>query len=461
MSRRLRLMGAAGNVTIDATTGNQYLYDGEGRICAVSVQTGLGNTTMTQYIYDADGNRVAKGSISAWSCDNSVNLSTGLPNNGFTAASAYVLGPHGERMTEMTNTAAGGQAPAWQWLHTNVMAPGLSATYDADLSGATEGWLYFHLSDWLGTRRQQTDYAGNPCLDFTGLPFGDGLATVPVSSAGCGDATEQHFTGKERDAESGNDYFGKRYYASSMGRWMSPDVINVTDERLLNPANTLNKYAYAANNPLGAIDPDGRDVTFLREQGTSVLGGNPFGHVIVAAYNEKNGQSAVESFGPAKPGDPNQFVPSGTPGQEGFGLQNIQSADQLRQNFSAVTIRTTPEVAQEIVNAIKSANDGNYQAVFNNCTDAAKKVLAAGGISTTRGLPSGQWDDLYTHYSSDSWWKRHTLGAPFQLGHDYGRPRWGMNTFDMMFLLMKPDNSSVTTTETYTINCQKNPGACK
>jgi RHS repeat-associated protein len=31
------------------------------------------------------------------------------------------------------------------------------------------------------------------------------------------------FTGKERDAESGNEYFGARYYASSMGRVMSPD----------------------------------------------------------------------------------------------------------------------------------------------------------------------------------------------------------------------------------------------
>jgi RHS repeat-associated protein len=29
-----------------------------------------------------------------------------------------------------------------------------------------------------------------------------------------------HFTGKERDAESGNDYFGARYYASTMGRWL-------------------------------------------------------------------------------------------------------------------------------------------------------------------------------------------------------------------------------------------------
>jgi RHS repeat-associated protein len=31
------------------------------------------------------------------------------------------------------------------------------------------------------------------------------------------------FTGKERDNESGLDYFGATYYASNMGRWMSPD----------------------------------------------------------------------------------------------------------------------------------------------------------------------------------------------------------------------------------------------
>ena len=31
------------------------------------------------------------------------------------------------------------------------------------------------------------------------------------------------FTGKERDVESGLNYFGARYYASNMGRFMSPD----------------------------------------------------------------------------------------------------------------------------------------------------------------------------------------------------------------------------------------------
>jgi RHS repeat-associated protein len=36
------------------------------------------------------------------------------------------------------------------------------------------------------------------------------------------DALDSKFTGKERDTESGNDYFGARYYSSAMGRWMSP-----------------------------------------------------------------------------------------------------------------------------------------------------------------------------------------------------------------------------------------------
>jgi len=60
-------------------------------------------------------------------------------------------------------------------------------------------------------------------LNFTGLPYGDGLTTIPVSSTDAADATEHHFTSQVRDAESGNDYFGARYYSSSMGRFMSPD----------------------------------------------------------------------------------------------------------------------------------------------------------------------------------------------------------------------------------------------
>jgi RHS repeat-associated protein len=64
------------------------------------------------------------------------------------------------------------------------------------------------------------------------------------------------FTGKERDAESGLDNFGKRYDASSLGRFMTTDPVVITTERLTNPQQ-LNLYAYVANNPLRFIDPTG------------------------------------------------------------------------------------------------------------------------------------------------------------------------------------------------------------
>jgi RHS repeat-associated protein len=83
------------------------------------------------------------------------------------------------------------------------------------------------------------------------------------------------FTGKERDSESGLDNFGKRYYASTMGRWMSPDLVNVTEDRVVNPANTLNKYVYGGNNPLKYIDPDGQDITYFYDPGI------PAGHAVL------------------------------------------------------------------------------------------------------------------------------------------------------------------------------------
>jgi len=67
-------------------------------------------------------------------------------------------------------------------------------------------------------------------------------------------------TGKERDTESGNDYFSARYYSSSMGRWLSPDWSAkeepVPYAKLDNP-QSLNLYSYVLNNPLSNVDPDG------------------------------------------------------------------------------------------------------------------------------------------------------------------------------------------------------------
>ena len=113
---------------------------------------------------------------------------------------------------------------------------------------------YFVHSDWLGTERVRSTAVGAIYSTWTSYPFGEGSAAPNPSPT--------HFTGKERDAESGNDYFGARYYASSMGRFMSPDWDSkpqaVPYASLADP-QSLNLYSYVLNNPLSKTDPNGHD----------------------------------------------------------------------------------------------------------------------------------------------------------------------------------------------------------
>jgi len=85
-------------------------------------------------------------------------------------------------------------------------------------------------------------------------------------------------TGKERDAESGNDYFGARYYASTMGRWLSPDWSEgpeaIPYASYTNP-QSLNLYNYVLNNPLRNRDSDGHhcdpDSSYTDRNGNTVV----------------------------------------------------------------------------------------------------------------------------------------------------------------------------------------------
>ncbi|MGA7522332.1 MAG: RHS repeat-associated core domain-containing protein [Acidobacteriaceae bacterium] len=198
---------------------------------------------MTGYIYNADGERVAKGSISSWSCDPTVS--------GFTTTNDYILGLSGEQVTEMGVDPGSSAATTWQ--HTNVYANGeVIATYDPN-------GLHFYLNDWQGTRRAQTDYTGVLEQTCSSLPFGDSLNCSQSQQY----PTEHHFTGKERDAESGNDYFEARYYASSMGRFLSPDWASKAEAvpyAQMSDPQSLNLYAYVGNNPLSRTDLSGHTV---------------------------------------------------------------------------------------------------------------------------------------------------------------------------------------------------------
>jgi RHS repeat-associated protein len=127
-------------------------------------------------------------------------------------------------------------------------------------------WL---VSDHLGTPRIIIDQTGTLANvkrhDY--LPFGEELFVNRTSGLGYGggDGVRQQFTAKERDIETGLDYFINRYYSSPQGRFTSADPIPMTSQRPSDPQR-LNLYAYVRGNPLTNIDPNGLDLYATGEE---------------------------------------------------------------------------------------------------------------------------------------------------------------------------------------------------
>jgi RHS repeat-associated protein len=114
---------------------------------------------------------------------------------------------------------------------------------------------YYHL-DGVGNVLAVTDSAGTVVEQHDYLPFGEEWCGTAI----CGAVTAgqpKRFTGKERDAETGLDYFGARYYSSRIGRFTTTDPVLDAKGALFNPQK-WNRYAYGLNNPFRYVDPDGR-----------------------------------------------------------------------------------------------------------------------------------------------------------------------------------------------------------
>jgi RHS repeat-associated protein len=107
-------------------------------------------------------------------------------------------------------------------------------------------------------------------------------------------------TGKERDAETGLDYFGARYFSGAQGRFTSPDA-PFADQFVEDP-QSWNLYAYTRNNPLRYIDDDGRGAKeflygMFNATSTNAVGG--IGRANATHPHERLGQRVgdVISFG--------------------------------------------------------------------------------------------------------------------------------------------------------------------
>ena len=206
---------SAGNLTRDPATPatNGIVYDAENR---QTEYTKTGQQT-NFYQYDGDGHRVKR-----------------TDNNGTTI---FVYNAVSQLIAEYTSGAPSGI-----------------------------GGTSYLTSDHLGSTRVVMTSGIASRHDF--LPFGEEIqAGIGGRTAGLGyvaDNVRQKFTQKERDNESGLDYFLARYYSSAQGRFTSVDPMTITPARVVDPQQ-INLYSYVRNNPFAYVDPTGMliDVSHL------------------------------------------------------------------------------------------------------------------------------------------------------------------------------------------------------
>ncbi|MGN6187155.1 MAG: RHS repeat domain-containing protein [Thermoanaerobaculia bacterium] len=125
----------------------------------------------------------------------------------------------------------------------------------AEVAGPEQQRHFF--SDHLGTPRLITDTNGYELSRHTYYPFGREV-TPPQ------DGEVLKFTGHERDRPT-LDYMHARYYENGWGRFLSVDPMLDVKRASIAP-QMWNRYAYVRNNPISALDPDGRSEFRLDNQ---------------------------------------------------------------------------------------------------------------------------------------------------------------------------------------------------
>ncbi len=247
---------AAGNLLDPGTCNNphSYVYNAEGQI--VSALAGA-----YTYTYDGDGKRVQK-------------------SNG----KLYWYGANGDVLAE--SDASGNITDEYVFFGGKRVAR-------RDAAGNVD----YYLADQLGSSRVVTNSAGNVLDDCDYYPFGWDNCVAS------GSGNNYKFTGKERDAETSLGYFGARYNASSIGRFMTPDPDNAGADP--SDPRAWNGYAYVRNNPTTNVDPDGLACV----QGSK---GDWFD-------DNSGGQTCEEAFSPEQNNTPSITVTASVPNtQVGF-----------------------------------------------------------------------------------------------------------------------------------------------
>ena len=225
------------SVTYNSSTAKQFTYDAKGNV----TYDGLSGVYLTEY---DRRNLPLKMAVQKEGVD------TLFYKYGYNDSSNRVIRESRDAMERYLYDASG-RAVAVYDINTNNIKNAYLFGNDMigkiDFTSTPE--RFYNVKDHLGSTRLVYDQSGTIVDRMDYLPYGEFLGSRNLSGIQEGD-TRFHFTTKERDFETGYDYFGGRYLNNKLGIWNSTDPMGA-----MRPG--ISPFNYCQNNPLNRIDPTG------------------------------------------------------------------------------------------------------------------------------------------------------------------------------------------------------------
>ena len=266
-----------------------YTYDSGANLTSLKHDAGAGNAYLRQMVvaehsnrsllkgevpvdfassFDANGNQqvLAPGQLMSWNARNQLYQVTQVvreePDGQDDDVETYIYDGAGQRVRKVRRAKTGGgeqvlevlylhgleirTSTTGEQLHVVTTQAGRNHIRVLHWQAEPDQWRY-SLGDHLGSSTLELDQAGELISQETYYPYG-GTSWWAARNAVQAKYKTLRYSGKERDA-TGLYYYGARFYAPWLQRWINPDPAGTLDG--------LNLYRMLRNNPLRFIDEEG------------------------------------------------------------------------------------------------------------------------------------------------------------------------------------------------------------
>ncbi|WP_116895578.1 RHS repeat-associated core domain-containing protein [Pseudomonas syringae] len=264
--------------------------------------------------FDANGNllQLVRGQVMGWDARNQLqHITTVQREDGSNDDERYVYDGQGQRCRLISTAQASGRTlinevrylpgleirttADGEILHVITAQAGRNSVrvlhWEAGKPGAVENdQVRYSLGDHLGSSTLELDQQGGLISQESYYPFG-GTAWWAARSAVEAKYKTVRYSGKERDA-SGLYYYGFRYYAPWLQRWINPDPAGDVDG--------LNLYRFVGNAPVLMVDNTGlfgeRSNAAKQAAEASKLHFDTYLQPRIMERRERDKESAIESL---------------------------------------------------------------------------------------------------------------------------------------------------------------------